>query len=431
VVNIIHPSVKTTSVVKYQRFVETAISMPNSAVIIGAGFAGSTIARLLVDDGWEVTVLEKDLHAGGGCRTLFYGGHPYTNGPRLYYGYSEKVYNWISKYLEMRKVPFELRTYIESENRFYTYPIHEDDLPYFKDSAAINKELASISDSTDIGNAPKNFEDYWIARVGPTLYDLFVNQYSKKMWRIESNADLDTFAWSAKDKPLQSGSRRAYKGSYLAYPYGLYGYNPYFDKCLLGSKTIYGVGFQSLSDDSRSVIGTDGKTYNADVIISTISIDDLFQADDGPLPYVGRTFIPFVLPCSSVIPGDVLFLHYSQREPYTRIVEYKKLTLHEDPNTLLVMEFPASAEEGGRLYPYMRKKDLAHAEKYRKRLPGNIYSIGRLGTYRYSTIEQTISQAFQCFKHITNKSIDGIENEFYQIGDVDIVKDRTNIDSNK
>ena len=85
-----------------------------------------------------------------------------------------------------------------------------------------------------------------------------------------------------------------------------------------------------------------------------------------------------------------------KHEEYTRIVEYKKLTLFEDPNTLMVMELPASSDVGGRLYPYMTKKDISHAEKYRKRLPDNILSIGRLGTYRYSTIEQTISQGFQC-----------------------------------
>ena len=76
--------------------------MSKSAIIIGAGFAGSTIANLLTNDGWEVTVLEKSKYPGGGCRTLFYGGHPYTNGPRLYYGYSQKVYDWINKFIPMR-----------------------------------------------------------------------------------------------------------------------------------------------------------------------------------------------------------------------------------------------------------------------------------------------------------------------------------------
>ena len=366
--------------------------MSKSAIIIGAGFAGSTIANLLTNDGWEVTVLEKSKYPGGGCRTLFYGGHPYTNGPRLYYGYSQKVYDWINKFIPMRNVPFELRTYVESERRFFTYPIHADDLPYFRESEKISSELKLIDNTVE--KKLNNFEEYWQSRVGNTLYDLFVNNYSKKMWRIQSNTELDTYAWSAKDKPLQEGSKSAYKGSYLAYPYGLYGYNPYFEKCLEGSSVRYGIGFKELSDDQKSVIGTDGNVYSADLIISTISVDDLFGQDEGSLRYVGRKFIPFVLPIKNIIPGDILFLHYSQEEEYTRIVEYKKLTLFEDPNTLMVMELPASSEEGGRLYPYMTKKDIAHAEKYRKRLPDNIYSIGRLGLIDILLLNKRFHKAF-------------------------------------
>ena len=95
--------------------------MSKSAIVIGAGFAGSTIANLLTNDGWEVTVLEKSKHPEA-VAALFYGGHPYTNGPRLYYGYSQKVYDWINKFIPMRDVPFELRTYVESERRFLLIP---------------------------------------------------------------------------------------------------------------------------------------------------------------------------------------------------------------------------------------------------------------------------------------------------------------------
>ena len=79
----------------------------------------------------------------------------------------------------------------------------------------------------------------------------------------------------------------------------------------------------------------------------------------------------------------------------------------------------------------MIKKYINQANEYRKSLPDNILSIGRLGTYRYSTIEQTIAQAFQAYKSITGESIDGIEKEFFQIGDTTIVSDRKNVDSNK
>ena len=66
------------------------------AIILGGGFAGTTIAKLLADADWETVVLEKDSVLGGGCRTYFHGGHPFTYGPRVYYGYSDKIFKWIN-----------------------------------------------------------------------------------------------------------------------------------------------------------------------------------------------------------------------------------------------------------------------------------------------------------------------------------------------
>lgn len=147
------------------------------ALIFGAGFAGCTTAYLLGREGWNCTIIEKEAHIGGGCRTFFYGGHPYTNGPRPYYGYSEKTFNWIDSFTRMRRFPFTLLSYIEQDQRFYSYPIHEDDLPKMKDGERIKDELGR----RDLNREPCDFEDYWISRVGPTLYNMFVNQYSKNV----------------------------------------------------------------------------------------------------------------------------------------------------------------------------------------------------------------------------------------------------------
>ena len=153
------------------------------ALILGGGFAGTTTAYLLKKEGYEVTLIEKESHLGGGCRTFFYGGHPYQNGPRVYYGYSKRIFDWVNEFSPIRRFPFELRTYVESEGRFFHYPIHEDDIPKMSRSGQINNEL----DTCKIRNQvePKDFEEYWINRVGRTLYDMFVNGYSKKMWMIE------------------------------------------------------------------------------------------------------------------------------------------------------------------------------------------------------------------------------------------------------
>ena len=71
------------------------------ALIIGGGFAGTTTGNLLAQDGWDVTILEKAENLGGGCRTFFYGGHPFTYGPRVYYGYSDKVFDYLNNLLPM------------------------------------------------------------------------------------------------------------------------------------------------------------------------------------------------------------------------------------------------------------------------------------------------------------------------------------------
>ena len=53
------------------------------ALVIGAGPAGIAASHLLSLKGnWDITLVEKAGHTGGGCRTFEYGGHPFTFGPR-------------------------------------------------------------------------------------------------------------------------------------------------------------------------------------------------------------------------------------------------------------------------------------------------------------------------------------------------------------
>lgn len=387
------------------------------ALIFGAGFAGCTTAHLLTNEGWDCTVIEKEMHIGGGCRTLFYGGHPFTYGPRPYYGYSEKIFKWIDSFTKMRRFPLSLLSYVEQDQRFYSYPIHEDDIPKMKMREQIYKELKERA----INKEPSDFEEYWTNKVGPTLYNMFVNHYSKKMWLLNSNKELDTFNWSAKDNPIDSGSKECYKGSIVGYPVDINGYNSYFEKTIKGSKLILGETIQNVDLKNKAVKLSDGTLLSGDILISSLPIEELCNYSLGNLPYAGRDFIVFVLPCKQIFPGDVRFSHYTQSEPFTRIVEYKKLTYYESEDSLLVMEIPSKKNK---LYPYMIKKHLNTRNEYLDLLPEDVFSIGRLGTYKYSTIEQTIAQCFQLFKKIAGKSVSGMEDEYYTVGDVKLLEGR-------
>jgi UDP-galactopyranose mutase len=379
------------------------------ATIIGGGFAGCTIAHLLARDGWDVTIYEKNEYLGGGCRTFFYGGHPFTYGPRVYYGYNKAAFDWLNQFVPIRRFPFELKTYVEQHERFYTYPIHADDIDNLSQkSTAIPYELAA----RDAAKPPVDFEDYWIKRVGRTLYNLFVNQYSKKMWMIDDNRIFDIFKWSAKDKPIESGTREAYKGSYIGYPISYFGYNDYFDEM-----TRHVAHFHQ-----SSWCAEDMRDFRGDVLINTGPIDEFFGFKHGELPYIGRDFSVFILPCRQAFPGDVRFCHYAGTEPHTRITEFKKITYYDSPDSLFVLETPS---KNNKLYPYLTKANMAIVDKYMAMLPPQTYSIGRLGTYKYSTIEQTIVQAFQCYERITgNRAPEAEGMEFVGIGDTSLMKDR-------
>ena len=377
------------------------------ATVLGGGFAGCTVAGLLARDGWDVQLWEKEPHLGGGCRTFWHAGHPFTYGPRLYYGYSKAVFEWVDSIVPLRRFPFELKTLanepVDEDRKFWTYPPHELDLGDYPRAAAIAAELEARDNSKE----PQDFDEYYLQKIGPTLYDMFTEHYSKRMWQVESNKVFDIFKWSAKDKPIESGTREAYKGAFLGYPIESTGYNRYFEKMTENVEVLYG-----------KVATAGNEADHVDAIISTIPIDEFFGYRFGELPYIGRDFELLVLPCKEVFPGDVRFCHYAGKDDtFTRVTEFKKITGHQSDSTLLVLEKPSHSNA---LYPYITKANVALAKKYVDSLPPNVHSIGRLGTYRYSTIEQTISQAFACYAKITGKP-NAMEGQFFEIGDKSII----------
>ena len=134
------------------------------------------------------------------------------------------------------------------------------------------------------------------------------------------------------------------------------------------------------------------------MIISTISPDFLMDNCYGELAYVGRDFFKIVLPIENLLPEDVFFLYYpNENEQQTRVVEFKKLTRHKSPNTLITMEVPSMKNK---LYPTMIKSEVDKAQKYIDALPENIKSVGRMGTYRYVDIDDIILQGLEFKKNL-------------------------------
>ena len=70
--------------------------------IIGGGFAGCAAAEMLSHLNTKITLIEGSSDLGAGVRTHFYGGHPFTYGPRHFLTQKKETYKYLSKFLNLR-----------------------------------------------------------------------------------------------------------------------------------------------------------------------------------------------------------------------------------------------------------------------------------------------------------------------------------------
>lgn len=381
-------------------------------VIIGGGFAGCSSAEMLSKlHGANITIIEKSNYLGAGVRTFFYGGHPYTFGPRHFLTQNKDTYDYLSKFLKFRNCNYhQFKSYVEADDKFYNYPLNQADINVMPDKVIVKKEL---NKSKTINN-PKNLEEFWINSIGATLYGKVIKNYNKKMWLVDSCKKIDTFKWSPKGATIKKGSRSVYDDRISAYPKNIDGYNSYFD-LIQNSKKIkkfYNSEITKFDFKKKKIQINNKKIINYDYIINTISPDTIFQNTFGKLKFIGRDLHLIVFPSKDVFPKDIFFLYYPNSEKFTRLVEYKKFTLHKSNTSLIGMEIPS---KNGRYYPLPFKFEQKKAKKYFDIMPKNFYSIGRAGTYRYEVdIDDCIYQSMLIFDEIKNNKYSGpiVGNEF-------------------
>ena len=366
----------------------------SKVLVIGGGFAGCCSAHLLSKrTGWEVTLVDDAPFLGGGCKTHVYGGHPFTYGPRHFLTQDESLFAFLNEYVPMERIlDHEFLTYIERDPGFYHFPIHVDDVKQMPDADKIQSELMRVSDV----EKSQNLEEFWVRSVGPTLYDKFINSYSKKMWQVDSNTEIDDFAFSPKGVALKSGPKAAWTEAISAFPIKKNGYDDYFDIATKNVNVKLKTRIEAFDIENYKV-KIAGEWHQFDVIINTISPEIIMNNAFGPLKWVGRDFFNIVLPVKEVFPEHVYFLYYANQEPFTRIVEYKKFYKYDSPSTLLGLEIPSNKNK---LYPYPIKSEQVKAQKYLDNLPKNVHSIGRAGVYRYIDVDDIIAQCIDLDKRI-------------------------------
>jgi UDP-galactopyranose mutase len=377
------------------------------ALIIGGGFAGCAAAhQLSMQDNIEVVLIEASGFVGAGNRTFWEGGHPYTFGPRHFLTGNEKVFNYLNNIVRIRLCPeHEFITYLESDSQFYSYPINTKDIPLMPESDKIYEELSMSPEiKNSLITSASNFEDYWIASIGPTLYKKFIMQYTAKMWGLDDLRQIDTFSWSPKGVALKEGNAAAWEGVYSGYPYAADGYNQYFDYSLKNTRVFLNHPLRVHCLANKEFI-INNEIISFDIVVSTVSPDLLFEGV-APLPFIGRRLEKVVLPVEFAFPKNVYFTYYGQNEQYTRVVEYKKFTKHAAASTLIGIEYPEI--NGRKDYPIPLKHEQRKASALLDQLPENFFSMGRAGSYLYQIdIDDCIEQAIDLSRQVSSGIYEG------------------------
>jgi UDP-galactopyranose mutase len=368
------------------------------ALVVGSGFTGCMFAMMLREKGWQVTVIEKAPITGGGVRTFYHGGHPFTYGPRHFIGpeSSQPAFDFLTKYVPMRHLDKINLSYQDRDDAFYGYPMHADDIDKMPEAEQIKKELAELPEET----VAANFEEFWIGRVGKTLYERYNKHYNMKAWQLEDNRQMDFgFEATVKRKPLETGSRYEFHTGHInAYPTAPDGYNRFFDIALDGCEVRTSTEIERYDLDKCALHLKGGEVLTGDLMISTTSPDLLFDNCWGELKYVGREVYKIVLPIEHVLPKDTYFLYYpNATEQQTRVTEFKKFTQHKSPNSLITLEVPSMKNK---LYPTMIKAEVDKAQRYIDALPERVKSVGRMGIYRYVDIDDIILQGLEFRKQL-------------------------------
>ena len=395
------------------------------ALIIGGGFAGCCAAHQLdLLGNWDVTLIEKANFLGAGNKTRWYGGHPYTFGPRHFLTQYQEVYEYINNIIPIRLCPeHEFLTYVEEDNKFYAYPINMQDVRSMPNYNEVQSELDEIKRNNFAGarNA-QNLEEYWVGSVGKTLYGKIIDQYTKKMWQVDSCSEIDTFSWSPKGVQIKDGPKAAWDNAISGYPYALNGYDDYFPFATKNARVCLNTSFEALNIETKEAT-ISGNTQKFDVIVNTIGPDVFMNKAYGPLKYLGRELKLIVFPSESIFPKNVYFLYYANNEDFTRLVEYKKFTKHESPTTLIGMELPVN--NGGYDYPMPFQEEQIKCEKYFNSMPKGIYSIGRAGSYLYGIdIDDCIKQAMIMADQLRHDSQDyAVPGEQYRFPELKKIRD--------
>ena len=151
--------------------------MSGSAIVVGAGVAGLTAAYKLADQGFDVTVVEKEKAVGGLAKSWEYNGFHFDVGPHRFHTDDKVVESFILDVLQDDKIVIDRSSAVLFFNRYHEWPLKRSTIfklpPHVMIGAAW--DLFFKKPAQD-----ETFQEYVLGLYGKTLFKHFFKDYTEK-----------------------------------------------------------------------------------------------------------------------------------------------------------------------------------------------------------------------------------------------------------
>jgi UDP-galactopyranose mutase len=352
----------------------------SETLIVGAGYAGSVMARELADAGRRVHVIDKRPHLAGNAFDELdeHGVLVHRYGPHIFHTNAPRIAEYLSRFTEWR--PYEHRVRGVVDGKDYPFPINRDTLNQLYGLNLDEAGAAAFFERVREPREPvRTSEDVVLNSVGRDLYEKFFLHYTRKQWGLDPS---ELKAGVAARIPVRTNTDdRYFTDNFQAMP--LHGYTSMFEAMLdhPGISVELGVDFAEVRERG-----------GFDHVVYTGPIDAYFGHCFGKLPYRSLRFEHEYLADTAQF-QPVGTVNYPNDHAYTRITEFKHLTGQRHAGTSIVREFPQA--EGDPYYPVPRTENEALFKRYEALAAQerDVTFVGRLAQYRYYNMDQVVGAA--------------------------------------
>lgn len=151
-------------------------------LVVGAGVAGLSFARTVLDEGRSAVIVERNDHTGGLARSYRYGDYLFDVGPKRFHTEDQEVLDFLYSVLGNDYIVVDRSSAVHLFGRYFPWPLDHRALFRLPFNVMLSAGVDLLRRS-----APKDensFTEYTRSRYGDTLYRLFFKPYTEKFLQI-------------------------------------------------------------------------------------------------------------------------------------------------------------------------------------------------------------------------------------------------------